>query len=193
MIKPNEVSSLFKGRRSIRRFQQKEVSFSILKDCVKCARLAPSGKNLQMLEYVIVTDPFLRRGIFSHLHWAGYLSSWEPSENEQPMAYIVLISKKGEETLTAYDVGIASAHIVLFAEAYEIGSCILLNIDQSDIEQILEIPGTHQLEAVIALGYKMEQPVIETDDYNKEYWLDEKQVLHVPKRSLDSILHNQTF
>jgi nitroreductase len=193
MINPNEVSALFKRRRSIRRFQQKEVPFSILKECVNCARLSPSGKNLQLLEYIIVTDSSLCARLFSHLHWAGYLPSWEPSDDEQPMAYIILISKTSQETLTAYDVGIASAHIVLFTEAYEISSCILLNIDRPEIEHILEIPATHQLEAVIALGYKKEQPVIETDDHNREYWLDEKQVLHVPKRSLGSILHNQTF
>lgn len=193
MIDPNEVSSIFKRRRSIRRFQQKPVPFSILKECVNCARFAPSGKNLQLLEYIVVTDSSLRARLFSHLHWAGYLSSWEPSKNEQPMAYTVIISKKSEETLTAYDVGIASAHLVLFAEANEIGSCILLNVDKSDIERILEIPTMYQLDAVIAFGYKKDQPIIETDDHNKKYWLDEKQVLHIPKRSLGSILHNQTF
>ncbi|HMA82894.1 MAG TPA: nitroreductase family protein [Candidatus Thermoplasmatota archaeon] len=188
-----QIKSFFRQRRSIRRFQQKPISFSILKECVNCARLIPSGKNLQPLEYIIVTDSSLRKKLFSCLHWAGYLPSWEPSEDEQPMAYIVLINSNKNEGLVAYDVGIASAHIVLFAETKNVGSCILLNIDKQRIEQLLKLPNYYQLEGVIALGYKNESPVIETDDNNREYWLDENQVLHVPKRSLDSILHNQTY
>jgi len=188
-----QIKSIFQQRRSIRRFKQKPVSFSILKDCVNCARLMPSGKNLQPLEYIIVTDSSLREKLFSCIHWAGYLSSWEPSEEEQPMAYIVLINSSKKEGLVAYDVGIASAHIVLFAETKNIDSCILLNVDKQRIEQFFEIPNNYQLEGVIALGYRNESPVIETDDHNREYWLDENQVLHVPKRSLNSILHNQTY
>ena|SRR6056297_490998 len=188
-----QIKSFFRQRRSIRRFQQKPISFSILKECVNCARLIPSGKNLQPLEYIIVTDSSLRKKLFSCLHWAGYLPSWEPSEDEQPMAYIVLINSNKNEGLVAYDVGIASAHIVLFAETKNVGSCILLNIDKQRIEQLLKLPNYYQLEGVIALGYKNESPVIETDDNNRGYWLDENQVLHVPKRSLDSILHNQTY
>ncbi len=188
-----QIESIFHQRRSIRRFQQKPISFSILKECVNCARLSPSGKNLQPLEYIIVTDSSLRKKLFSCLHWAGYLPSWQPSEDEQPMAYIVLISSKKKEVLVAYDMGIASAHIVLFAETKDIGSCILLNIDAKRIGQMLNLPNSHKIEGVIALGYKKEYPVIETDEHNRKYWFDEKQVLHVPKRPLDNVFHEQRY
>lgn len=186
--------SIFLQRRSIRRFQEKKIPESILRKCVNSARLGPSGKNLQPIEYIIITDQQLRNQLFSHLHWAGYLdSSWKPAEDEQPMAYIVLIVKKQDSSLVKYDVGISFAHLVLYAERENIGSCILQNIDHQGIQQLLHIPDSHVIEGVVAFGYKKEHPVVETDEKNRKYWLDDKNVLHVPKRPLNAIIHKQRF
>ena len=188
-----EQLSFFLTRRSIRRFKQKSISEQILRNCVNSARLAPTGKNLQPLEYIIVTKEKIRKKLFSNIHWAGYLSSWNPKENEQPMAYIVVIYKKDESLFYVYDVGIALAHIILYAEANNLGSCILKNLEISNIEELLQIPQSYSIDAVVALGLKNEQPVIEIDDQKKKYWLDEKEVFHVPKRPLEAVIHNQTF
>jgi nitroreductase len=186
--------SIFLQRRSIRRFQQKEIPESFLRKCVNGARLAPSGKNLQPIEYIIVTDQRLRNQLFSHLHWAGYLgSTWNPDEDEQPMAYIVLIVEKQDNSLVKYDVGISFAYLVLYAETKNIGSCILQNIDHQEIKQLLHIPDSHSIEGVVALGYKKEHPIVETNENTSKYWLDEKNVLHVPKRPLNAIIHKQTY
>ncbi len=185
--------NFFISRRSIRRFKQLIIPEKILQNCINCARLAPTGKNLQPLEYIMVTEEKIRKKMFSYVHWAGYLSHWNPKENEQPMAYIVLIYKNNESIYYAYDVGIALAHIILYAEANDLGSCILKNIEVSKIQNLLKIPSTYSVDSVVALGYKDEQPTIEIDEEKKKYWMDQNNVLHVPKRSLDSILHDQSF
>lgn len=185
--------SFFINRRSIRSFKQKIIPDNILHNCVNSARLAPTGMNLQPLEYIIITKEKIRNIMFSFVHWAGYLSDWNPQENEQPMAYIVLIYKKNESSYYSYDVGIALAHIILYAEANDLGSCILKNIETAKIQELLKIPHTYSVDSVVALGYKNEHPVIEINDQEKKYWLDEAQVLHVPKRSLESIIHHQSF
>jgi len=189
-----DFESIFTQRRSIRRFSQQEISYSYLEACVNSARLAPSGKNLQPIEYVIVTDSKIRKKLFSHLHWAGYLTpTWTPSEDEQPTAYINVVVENQDSSLIAYDVGISVAHLVLYAESKQIGSCILKNIDTKEIQNLLCIPDTHRLEAVVALGYKKEHPVLETSEDERRYWLDDTGVLHVPKRPLESIIHKETF
>ena len=45
------------------------------------------------------------------------------------------------------------------------------------------------VDSVIALGYKAEKSVVEDMEDSVKYWRDEKQVLHVPKRKLQDILH----
>lgn len=192
-MKNDNIEKIFSNRRSIRRFQQKEIPYSFLKDCVNIARLSPSGKNLQPIEYIIVSDHELRTKLFSYLNWAGYLPNWEPNEFEQPMAYIIVIIKDEPSMLNAYDIGIALGHIVLYSESKNIGSCILKNIDNLKIQKLLHVPKTHYVDTVVALGYKKQQPIVETDEHNSHYWLDEDQVIHVPKKPLDSILHEQTY
>lgn len=184
----------FFTRRSIRRFKQDPLSESFLIDCVNCARLAPSGKNLQPIDYIVVTDPEIRKKLFSCLHWAGYLEpSWKPNDDEQPMAYIVPILKKNVSPVGPYDVGIALAHIVLYAENNDIGSCIIQNIDKVDLQTLLRIPQDYDIGGVVALGVKKEHPVLETDENKRKYYLDEENVLHVPKRPLQSLLHKQYY
>lgn len=185
---------IFHTRRSIRRFKQDPVSDSILCDCVNAARLGPSGRNVQPIEYIVVTDENIRKKLFSSLHWAGYLKpSWKPGKDEQPMAYIVLIVEKKISSTYAYDVGIALGHIVLYAEYQHIGSCILQSIDKPDVQSLLNIPKNFEIEAVVALGYKTQQPILETSEKNKKYYLDIDKVLHVPKRPMHTILHRQRY
>jgi nitroreductase len=189
------IEQVFFKRRSIRRFKNKPILMEDLRKCIDCARLCPTGKNLQPLEYIIITEQQLREKIFGFLHWAGYLPSFTPSVEQQPMAYVaVLVNKKiSEPYLVAYDVGIAMAHIVLFAETKNIGSCMLKNIDRKKIQKLLRVPESHFVDSIIALGYKDERPYVEIDDDKKKYWLDDKKRLHVPKKPLSSVLHEQTY
>ena len=189
----NDHLNYFFKRRSIRRFEQIELAENVIENCIECARLAPTGKNLQPLEYILVTKKDIRKKLFSYIHWAGYLPKWNPSEDEQPMAYIIILYKNDDLSYYCYDVGIASAHIILYAEAKNIGSCILKNIEEKKIKELLEIPIDYTVDTVIALGYKMEHPIIEENNETTKYWHDEKKRLHVPKKSLTSILHKQTY
>ena len=53
------------SRRSIRRFQQKQISIDLLKKFINAARLAPSAANLQPLEFYIVNDKELCSKVFN--------------------------------------------------------------------------------------------------------------------------------
>ena len=91
------------------------------------------------------------------------------------------------------DVSLASENIVLAAEGEKIGSCIICKIDRDRIKEILGIPDSYIVDSLIALGYKAEKSIIEDFSGSVEYWRDEKQVLHVPKRKLEDIVHINSF
>ena len=62
------------------------------------------------------------------------------------------------------------------------------------IAAVLKVPDTGwKLDSVLALGVPDESPVVEPFESSVKYWKDEKGVLHVPKRALKDILHEQTF
>jgi len=189
-----DVYDVILSRRSIRRFQQKPIKLELLKKFVNAARLAPSAANLQPLEFFIVTDKELRSEIFNALSWAAYIKpTWAPSKDERPVAYIINIIKDPKNPWYIRDVSLSSENIVLAAEAEGVGSCILCKIDRAKIKEILKLPEESVVDSVIALGYKAEKAVVEDMKDSVKYWRDEKEVLHVPKRKLEDMIHINKF
>jgi len=177
------------SRRSIRSFTQEEIPIDILKKCANAARLAPSAANLQTLEFIIVKDEKKCSRIFETLGFAGYLSDWDPDISEKPMAYLIILCNDPKNKWYARDASFAAENIMLTAESYNIGSCVLCNIKKEDIKEILNIPNKLIVDSVVALGYKKEQPkVVEYKDSIK-YYHNKNKVLHVPKKSFEKIVH----
>ena len=185
-----DVYETILSRRSIRRFKQKAIPIEILKKLVNAARLAPSAANLQPLEFFVVEDKNLCAKIFETIGWAGYIKpKWTPSPQQRPVAYIIMLVKDPENKWYTRDVSLASENICIAAEAEGLGSCILCNINREKIREILKIPEKIVIDSVIALGYKDEISVVEDLIDSVEYWRDENNVMHVPKRKLEDVMH----
>jgi len=177
------------SRRTIRKYERKSVPEKVLMKCVDAARLSPSGANRQPLKYVVVNDQDLLKEVFSTLRWAGYLPDYQPSEEEMPRAYVVVLLDKGIRKNPGHDVGIAVMSISMVAFDEGLGSCILGAVDIEKLGKILKIPSGLEVVLVVALGYPAENPVVdEVKDEDIKYWLDGNGVLHVPKRNLKDIV-----
>lgn len=179
-------------RRTIRIFEKKKIPKNILEKLVNAARLAPSAKNLQPLEYLVVDDEALSEKVFENVSFGGQVEKLRKKEN-QPVAYIlVLVNKKICSEGFEHDTGLATGNIVLSAFEKGIGSCIIRAFNRQNLEKILNLPQNYFLDLVIALGYPAEKSVIEEGEF-RPYWRDEKGILHVPKRPLKEILHWNKF
>ena len=188
------VYEAIQSRRSIRRFKQKPIKTETLKKLVNAGRLAPSAANLQPVEYLVINDKSLCSEIFETITWAGYIQPpWRPDIDERPTAYIIMLIRDKNNKFYTRDVSLASENIVLTAEEEGIGSCIICNIDREKIKKTLKIPETYLVDSLIALGYKKEKSVIEDMKNSVEYWRDKNQVLHVPKRKLEDVIHINKF
>jgi len=177
------------SRRTIRKYLQKEIPEEVLLKCVEAARLSPSGANLQPLKYVIVNNQKLLKEVFSTLSWAGYLPGYQPSDEEMPRAYIIILLDKKIRQNPGHDAGIASMSISMVAYDESLGSCILGAVDREKLRQALNIPDNLDIVLVVALGYPAENPVVDkVEEKDIKYWLDEKGKLHVPKRGLQDIV-----
>lgn len=186
---------LMLSRRSIRQFKPDPISRDILEKLVNSARLAPSGANLQPLEFVVIDDEGLRRKLFACLRWAAYIApEGNPKPGCEPVAYVVIlvnvdVRKSGYER----DVGAAVENMILAAWEERIGSCWIGNADLNRIQKMLKIQGNYKVDCVLALGYPDEDPIIEEMKDSVKYWKDSKGRLHVPKRRLDDVLHFNGF
>lgn len=177
------------SRRTIRKYSRKEVPKEVLEKCVDAARLSPSGANRQPLKYVVVNDQKLLKEVFSTLRWAGYLPDYQPSEEEMPRAYVVILLDKIISKNPGHDAGIVAMSISMVAYDEGFGSCILGAVDRENLRKILNVPEDLDIVLVVALGFSAENPVVdEIKDDDIKYWLDENGVLHVPKRRLKDIV-----
>jgi len=182
-------------RRSIRRFKKKKIPFTILKKLINVGRLAPSAANLQPCEFIIVDKKHTVDRIFPTLKWAGYIQpEGNPSEGCQPAAYIVVLINKRKKPLSAEaDAAAAVENILLVAQDEGLGSCWIGAIDRARIRNILKIPEYCEVKYVVVLGYPGESPRLERLTNSVKYWKDKAGLFHVPKRSLEEVLHRNTY
>jgi len=188
-------------RRSIRRFKDKAVPYAALEKCIDAARLAPSGRNQQLCEYIVINDMAVLPGIFEHIGGSAKLppDKGGPSPAQTPKAYtIVLINKTKEgdaarRRVTLIDVGLAAENIILTALEQGIGCCPILMFNEKDLKLILDIPDDYDIALVIVMGYPDEIPVADAATDSLNIWVDDKGVRHVPKRKLADVIHKNKF
>ena len=184
-------SEILRTRRTVRMYQQKEVPWKDLEECVDAARYAPSARNIQPMEYVLVTDPRLRKELFSCIGLGGGVTDLKGKE---PMAYaVVLINKSLRGDFALHDCGLAVQNLILAAWEKGIASCILARVNKDRIRGLIKIPDSHEIELVVTMGYPAEKPVAFDSDDMKQFSRDERGTLHVPKRTLKSVLHRDGF
>ena len=188
-------------RRSIRRFKDKQVPHEVLEKCIDAGRLAPSGRNMQVCEFVAVDDPQLLPKIFDCIGGSVKLPPEKggPRPENTPKAYtIVLINKEKEggenrRTVTQYDIGMAAENIILTAWEEGVGCCPVMFFKAEGIKSALNIPDDYDIGLVIVMGYPDESPVAEEATDSVESYVDESLQRHVLKRKLGDILHRNGF
>jgi nitroreductase len=189
-------------RRSIRRFKNKAVADAILEKCIDAARLAPSGRNHQFCEYIVINDEQVLPAMFDNIGGSAKLPPEQggPRPDQTAKAYTIILINKAKEggdparrRITLYDVGMAAENIILSAWEQSIGCCPILVFNEKDIKMILDIPDDYDIALVIAMGYPDEAPVVEPVKDSTNIYVDDKNVRHVPKRKLTDIMHKNRF
>ena len=195
------VSEATSKRRSIRRFKDKAVPYTILEKCIDAARLAPSGRNQQLCEYIVINDAKVLPGIFENIGGSAKLppDKGGPAPTQVPKAYTLVLINKAREgdinrrRVTLLDAGMAAENIILTAWEQGIGCCPILMFNEKDLKLILEIPDDYDIALVIAMGYPDEAPAAETATDSLNVYVDAKGVRHVPKKKLADVIHQNKF
>ena len=189
------MSELVRATRSYRRFLQTPIAESTLMDLVDLARLTASGANLQPLAYLLSATPDRNRLIFPCLALAGYLKNWNgPETEERPTAYIIILSDRRRAEKPRFDPGIAAQTIALGATEKRLGTCMIGSVSRNHLQEALSIPDWFEIELVIALGEPGETVVLEdvSSDKDIQYYRDEQDHHHVPKRTQDEVIYRPT-
>lgn len=166
-----------KTRRSIRKFENKEVEKEKIDILLKSALLAPSSMSRKPLQFIAVTDAeLLQKLSLCREPGPRYLA-------DAPLA-IVVIADKGASDVWVEDASIAATFMQLIAHDLGLGSCWIqvrkrFRIEQESAEEyirkVMEIPEQYSVECMLAIGY----PGEEKKPYEEDTLLYEK--LHFNK------------
>ena len=184
------VESAMKSRRTARSFSEKQIEENELIEIIDLVRLSPCGANLQPLKYGLVIDECVRKEMFSHIRYAGYIKDWNPSFIESPKAFIVVACDTSiVKTENAQcDAGIAMMAISLLAEEKGLDSCILGAINRKELKKILKLEEKYEILYLVGLGYANKKS--ERYDSNEEvkYSMVEEGKFLVPKKDLQNVI-----
>ncbi|GAE86856.1 nitroreductase family protein [Acetivibrio straminisolvens JCM 21531] len=150
---------LLKNRRSIRKFQSKEVEKEKIDIILKSALLAPSSRSRRPWEFIAVTDKKkLERLSKIREHSSDFLAG-------APLGIVVAANPKLCDVWIE-DASIASIIIQLSAQSLGLGSCWIQvrerfgpnNEKAGDtVKEILQIPGEYEVECIIAVVIPMKK------------------------------------
>lgn len=154
---PESLLTLFKRRRSIRRYKPDPVPDEMVEQLLKAARWAPSASNRQPWEFIVVRDEAIRKQVAQHA--AFYFIKWA-HVGEAPL----LIVMCGNARNPAYrrflheDIGLAGAQIMLQAKALGLGTCWIGALDRKAVAGILKIPEHLEIVGLLTVGFPAEDP-----------------------------------
>jgi len=152
---------ILKGRRSIRKYEEKGIPEGILNQVLEAVQWSPSWANTQCWEVVLVRDGETKTRL------QETLPPTNPAVKALIQAPVVLALcgkvkssgyKKGEVTTKfgdwfLYDLGIATQSICLAAHDQGLGTVVIGLLDHDKAKQVLGVPDGYELVSLIPLGY----------------------------------------
>ncbi len=164
----NETIKNIKERRSVRKYKAKEISKEILEELIDCAHLAPSARNDQPWEFIIVTKK-------ETLNKLGEVITTGSFIRDAAACIIVCGTENGH---LVEDGCAATENIMIAAYSLGIGTCWVAGFNRvynNEVKKVLGIPEDKDIVSFIPLGYPDEKPEMKS------------------KRSLNDIIHWEKY
>lgn len=139
------------SRRSVRRYQKKEIPRDAMDKILEAGRQAPSAMNRQPWHFIVVTSNESKKE----------LSKWLFTKHikDSPVT-IVGCAKTGflDRKWSIIGTSIALQNMVIAAWALGIGSCWIGGFKEDKVKQLLKIPDKWKIVALVTLGYPDKTP-----------------------------------
>lgn len=163
-----EALETIKQRRSVRKFKATPVAKEYIEQLIDAGRLAPTARNDQPWEFIVVTNPETRKQIAALTDYGKFIA-------EAPVC-IAIFCKPTKYYLE--DGSAATENILLAATALGLGSCWIAGDKKpycAKIAELLQVPPDYKLVSLIVVGYSAAP------------------VSPPPKRSLTEVIHWEKF
>ncbi len=160
---------IIKARRSIRAYQDKALPKKVVQDILEAAKYAPTARNMQELEYKVITGKTLinklTEGLTAVLQKEGFPLKGPPGARPDffyGAPLLIIIAAPKDNTWASADAGLAVQNIMLYAASVDLGSCFigmakLIEHDKALLKMI-HIADNMTIVAAVICGYPAENP-----------------------------------
>jgi nitroreductase len=163
------IMEIIKARKSIRAYKDKPLPGEVVNAILEAAKYAPTARNLQELEYKVITSKAtmvkLCAGILAAIQKEGMPLKGPPGARPDffhgaPLLIIVTAPKDNMFALS--DAALAVENIMLYATSIDLGSCFigmakLIERDKNMLK-MLHIADNMNIVAAVICGYPAENP-----------------------------------
>ena len=155
-----DILDLIQGRRSVKKFLPKFVSWENIAKVIDAARHAPSSGNLQNWKFITLFEPGPKENLAKHCYEQYEIAAagalivvcGEPEKCER------YYGEKGVTKFTIQNCAAAIQNMLLEAHSLGLGSCWIGAFDEEEVKLLLKIPDEVTVEAIVAIGYAKEIP-----------------------------------
>ncbi|MBF0224633.1 MAG: nitroreductase family protein [Desulfobacterales bacterium] len=161
-----DLMEVIKGRRSVRKFQDKEIPDDILNNVFEAAKWSQSWANTQCWEIIVIKSNDIKKklqtaitdknpafkaigaapiilGICAKLNSSGYYKG-------------IVTTKFGDWFM--FDMGLLCQNICLSAHCFGLGSVIVGLFDHDKAKEVLKVKEGYELVTLIPIGYPEKIP-----------------------------------
>jgi len=155
------LSEVIMNRRSIRKYEDKEVDDDLINKIIEAGIWAPSAGNMQSWEVIVVKDH--QRKV--QLAVACYVREFIA---QAPVVLVVCAYKRrsgaiygdrGRDLYCIQDAACAAQNMLLKIHDLGLGACWNGAFDEDSVSDLLKIPEGIRPVAIITVGYPDEEPV----------------------------------
>ena len=153
------------SRRSIRDYKPNQISMDTINTILKAAINAPSARNHQPWELRVIREAELLSSI---------KAINENAFHDAPMVIVVAYDKNNP--YGAFDCGLLTQNILLSAESFDLGTCVLGNFaralnsgspEANEIVKLLDFSEGYEIIVGIELGHKNQFPEAKSRNEDK--------------------------
>jgi nitroreductase len=140
-----------RARRNVRSYDDRPIPASDLDRVLEAGRRAPSSRNQQRWDFVLVTDRLRLHDLAKVWRGAGHVAG--------SAATVGLVTTPSDDWSIAYDLGQVSMSMILAAADLGVGSGHAAVRDQELARRLLGFPEDRVLAWMIAFGYPADRPL----------------------------------
>lgn len=170
-----ETWDAIRSRRNVRDYDRQPIDAPALERILEAARRAPSSRNQQAWDFVVVTERDRLRDLSKVWRYAEHVAS-----SAATVALVAPASSDADERETfQFDLGQAAMSLMLGAADQGVGSCHAAVADQQLAREVLGLPADRECMWLIALGFPADRPLAPVE--------------RPSRRSFDDVVHRERW